>query len=199
MTAIPVGFAEATFVFQCTGRPRQCTWAMGLDISEDPDADPSTIATTVYDAYVGTNDPIAAAHMCAGWSFIGVSVSKMLETGPIVGQSFLTVVGTATNGSVPVNTSVLANKQTALGGRRNRGRAYIPPVWPPEEFVDQAGVMDATRQGQLQGWYDSFFSTLSTSDYTPTLFHQTAPFTPTPITGFVIGTQLATQRRRMRS
>lgn len=199
MTAIPVGFADATFVFQCTGRPRQCTWSMGLDLSSDPSVDPTTVAQTVYDAYVGTNDPVFPAHMCTGWSFVGVSVSKMLETGPIVGQTFDTVVGTASNGPVPVNTSCLATKQTALGGRRNRGRAYIPPVWPPEEDVDQAGVIAPTQLGQLQGWYNSFFSTLSTGPYPPVLFHQSAPFTPTPITGFVIGSQMATQRRRMRS
>jgi hypothetical protein len=199
MAAPPAGFAEVTFIFQLSGRPRQATWGLGIDSANFAEQSPEDIASLAYDAMVDTTAPYLASHMIVGWSFVGVNCVKMLEDGPISGQHLDTVDGTQTGGAVPVNTSVLLTKQTAGGGRRNRGRAYIPPVYPLETNVDGGGVIDGTQVGQLQGWYGAGYDRLVDVELQPVLFHQSAPFTPTVITAFQIGSQMATQRRRMRS
>lgn len=199
MAAPPAGFAEVTFIFQLTGRPRQATWGLGIDSANFAEQSPEDIATLAYAAMTGTTEPYFASHMIVGWSFVGVNCVKMLEDGPISGQHLATLAGSQAGGAVPVNTSVLLTKQTSGGGRRNRGRAYVPPVYPLETNVDGGGVIDGTQVGQLQGWYNNGYDALVLAELQPVLFHQSAPFTPTGITGFLVGSQMATQRRRMRS
>lgn len=199
MASPPAGYAEATFVFQCTGRPRQATWSLGLDDDNFTTNTPTDIAELAWNAFVDTAAPYLASHLLVGWTFLGVSAIKMLEDGPIGGQYLNAVVGTPTTNPMPVNCSVLLTKQTGGGGRRNRGRAYLPPVFPPESVVDQAGVITDAQVTQMQDWYNAAYDNLVLAELQPVLFHQSAPFTPTPITGFFIGSQIATQRRRMRS
>src|SRR4029453_202822 len=52
--------------------------------------------------------------------------------------------GTVGGGSVPPNSAYLLKKTTALGGRKHRGRSYIPGV--PREWVDGAGAMSTPHQ-----------------------------------------------------
>ena len=108
------------------------------------------------------------------------------------------MVGTAASAPLVPNVAILWNKVTALGGRRNRGRAFIPPYAPGEGSVNELGVIVAGVVTATQALYDAAFVAAAGAGYDAVLFHQTAPFTPTPITNFVMQPLVATQRRRLR-
>lgn len=201
MTAIPVGFAEATFIFLRSGAVRQSTWALGFDDANFGTRTPATMAGSFRSAFSDTNlKPYHTENMCGHWSFLGVSVTKMLESGPVVGTSMVTVVGSSAGSEMTPNVAVLINKQTDLGGRRNRGRAFIPPVYPPETNVDAGGIIDGGVVTTMQNTYNAAFGVLIAGEVTPVVFHQSAPFTPTPLQddGLIVQAMVATQRRRLR-
>lgn len=199
MPTIPVGFAEATFVFQCTGRPKVATWSLGIDSEDFSEQTPADIAENVFNAFGTSPGPYQAGLMDISWRWVSVEVTMMYEEGPLVGGFAANRQGTNMAGAPPTNCAVLMNKQTNVGGRRNRGRAFLPPVKPGEADIDPAGVISGTQLTALQTAYDGAFAALPVYNMTPVLFHGSAPFTPTPITGFAIQSIIATQRRRLRS
>lgn len=198
MPSIPAGFCEATLIWNLAGSIKDMTTAIGLDPAADPDADPSQIAEEVYEAATFTGSLVAAGGMGEEWTFSGVSVTKQLESGPITGQFFDSVQGTVTSDGLICNTAVLVTKRTSLGGRRNRGRCYQPPANIAEVNVNAAGVIDGIVVGLENVKWGVFYTRLLTYPWQPVLFHQEAPFTPTEVTGFTVGSLCATQRRRMR-
>ena len=198
MSSPPAGFFEMTAVYQMTTLPRVATWSLGFEDTLIVDPDPVDAANELYSMLIASGRPCTASNMCDTWRFMRVHVTKMLESGPVVGEYGTPVTGTASTQPLTVNTAVLINKTTGLGGRRNRGRMFVPPVKPQEAGVDGTGLISSIELSTLQGLWDSFYGQMITTGYTPQLFHQTAPFTPTPVTGFVVQPMVATQRRRMR-
>lgn len=198
MALIPAGFGEITMILRTDGITRDLTWSVGID-PNDPDASPEDWSENAYTYLTNvTNGLYAAAGMSSKYRLLGVSGVKQMEEGPIIGQYLSTLVGTATALPVPVNTALLVNKNTALGGRRNRGRNYLPPTFPGEDQIDGAGVVANTYVNLTDTKLEYFYDQLVLGVGQPVLFHQSAPFTPTPITGWSTQNQCGTQRRRMR-
>jgi hypothetical protein len=198
MPSIPVGFAEATFIWNLAGKPNDVTYAFGLDHPTFSIYDPAIWAQDLYGFAVGASKPIIPADIQIGWTFQGIQVVKQLEEGQIIGQYLLPVVGTATGGALPPNCAILMRKNSALGGRRNRGRVYLPPIIPGEANVDVLGNLSGSFATDIQTRWNTFRTGAEGDENTLVIFHQTAPFTPTPITGFTVATTIATQRRRLR-
>ena len=70
--------------------------------------------------------------------------------------------GTAPFSAAPANCAQLVRKITAFGGRKNRGRMYLP--WSINEgLVDEIGSIDATftadTQAKLDDWRDAITDT----------------------------------------
>jgi hypothetical protein len=99
---------------------------------------------------------------------------------------------------------MLVRKNTALGGRKNRGRVYVPAGVLPEVGSNQAGFIDVADVAAWQGRWDDWFDAIVAADYNPYLYHQydpdlgELPEVPTAITAFAVQPQIATQRLRMR-
>lgn len=198
MPTIPAGFAEATFIFNVSGKVRDCTWSLGFDVTDFGTLTAFEMADELRAIWTATDCPYVAGQIATGWTFQGVSVTKQLEDGPISAQSLFPVVGTVSVGPLPVNCALLFAKQTTAGGRRNRGRAFVPPVHLSETDINAIGVITADTTS-LQGRYTEAVNDSISSGYQPCLFHQSAPFTPTDVTGLSLSSLIATQRRRMRS
>jgi hypothetical protein len=198
MPATPEGFYEAVFRFQRVGGVRVSTWTLGIDGVGIGAGAPTTLADMLYGFGSDPGGPYAAGAMVGNWQFIGVTCTYMSPTGPIVGEHNETTTGAAVGAPLVPNCALLIKKTTASGGRRNRGRMYVPPVWPPETKVDGDGTIDSAEVATLQSQYDPFFDDLIGADLVPVLFHTESPFTPTPITGFQVQSLMATQRRRLR-
>lgn len=198
MPSIPAGYLESTFLFSLAGSTHQMAWTMGWDDDDFTTDSPTQMATDLYNAYVGTGKPIEAANLVVPWSFLGVRVTKQLESGPLSGEKLTTVTGTAVASPLTPNVCTLWQKLTGEGGRRNRGRAFIPPYAPGESSVDGLGVINSGVVTATQSLYNAFLTAASGSGYSPMLFHSEAPFTPTPIVNFNLQPVVATQRRRLR-
>jgi hypothetical protein len=135
--------------------------------------------------------------MSTQYTFEGVSVTKTVSGLPVLGQHLVAHPGTATLPPCPSNTSLLIKKQTTLGGRKGRGRMFVPPFGVQEVEVDASGFIGSTILGINQGYWSSFLTDLGSDDLDPYLFHSDAT-APSLITGLSIESQVATQRRRMR-
>jgi hypothetical protein len=111
--------------------------------------------------------------------------------------------GERTTGSLPPNCAVLLQKRTGLGGRKNRGRLYMPHS-VPEGAVNEAGIIDsvwvATHNTQAAIWMDRLTNGGGTSTPTPMVVLHSLPSDPlpTPVTQLIAQSTLATQRRRLR-
>lgn len=104
-----------------------------------------------------------------------------------------------------INTALLLRKVTALGGRKNRGRMYIPG--PKETALDAGGFLVGTYLPDQEAAVASYLSGLRATLWfdEPYLFHSydtAAPPVPLPapteITALHFQNRAATQRRRMR-
>lgn len=121
------------------------------------------------------------------------------------------VVGASTADWVSASLAVLIKKTTGLGGKKNRGRTYVP-FWPDSAHIVEPGLLDTAEQTALQAQATAFFNQLVT-DSTPMVIankHYAVPALPArpyvdhvikgaPVTGFNVEQVLATQRRRLRS
>lgn len=115
--------------------------------------------------------------------------------------SVTAAVGTLVGNALPINCSILVKKQTALGGRRNRGRMFFP--CPEESATDPAGVYAPasvtafnvqTAKLLTGGTVHTAFGFLGD----PVVLHETGSQTPAEVTDLVTQSKIATQRRRLR-
>lgn len=199
MPSIPVGYLQATLVWNLTGVTKDITTSIGFDSETFSEDTPTQMATEIYAFFTtGSFGVCSAGQMGQNFTFQGVSVAKQMEEGPLVGTRFQPIVGTLTHQALPANCSSLVTKLTTLGGRRNKGRCYWPVTMAAEGSVDPAGFITPSI---VTGWNTNVATNLSaaaTAGYTPVLFHSEAPFTPTPISALQLKDKIATQRRRLR-
>lgn len=197
---VPEDDATVTMIYTCGGRPKEITWGFGLFGQVTP-IDGQEAADAIYAA--ATDDPstgleiCAATNMVATWHFIGVSVSVMTSTGPLVFQHLETVDGTMSGEACPVNCAILFKKNTALGGRKNRGRCYLPPSNVVEGDIDAIGGIGGDALVDLQAQMNNFLTAVGEADLFPCLHHSDGS-TGTLISSITIEGTIATQRRRMR-
>jgi hypothetical protein len=193
---IPPGYAQAVLKWQLTGDPELMVSTIGYDVSGaggDFNAFADGLAATYYAAF-------GAAGRLSVYTFKGVTLYVGQDgTPPTVYESIVTgAAGTNAGNPPPSNCAMLMRKLTALGGRRGRGRSYLPPFALAETDVTATGaITEAVRSGiesNLTGW-------LVTSRE-PVLLHSDGGLTPapapTPITSIKLDSIIATQRQRMR-
>lgn len=187
---IPVGYGIATYVFTSGFLPYGAVSTMGHSHAL-ASGTPDEKAEELYDLFVAS---------VAGALNVAINVERVIfRQGPqdagLVGEH----VGTATGGDggqmSPPNLCLLVEKHTDLGGRRGRGRMFLPGVSEP--IVDGSGVIAGDYLSDVNGnlglWQDS----LETANLNPVLFHSTET-APTPLTSMSLDPKAATQRRRMR-
>lgn len=195
---IPVGYGQCAIHWRCAGSTKDSISTFGYNPAT---IDPSASAAMLYASLAdGTGDdfPCNAAAMSTDWTYLGVSCTEMDESGPIIGEMFDSIVGTASVLPVPINSAILIRKNTASGGRKNRGRFYIPPLRPDESGVDAMGNMDGDQVTAIQSRWDAAFSAIVDTSSLPMVILHSAAGTPTVVTSLSVQTRLATQRRRMR-
>lgn len=115
-----------------------------------------------------------------------------------------TTAGSASNQTLPPNCSLILNKGTNRGGRRGRGRMFIPWVLD-ETSVDEAGIINPTMMGIFATAATDFLNQLS-SDLGPTLatpmvvLHSegsSAPGSPSLVVSLTPSNLIGSQRRRL--
>lgn len=197
---IPVGAKEATWVFSVVGNDHSITHSIGIiDVDVITPRTNAELANLIKTNWSGTGAPYAASNMPTDYRLQNVTVSEMQVDGPISATSTGIVVGTGGQAPVPINCSLLVTKNTGVGGRRNKGRMYLPPFLPGESQVDPNGELDSGVAATIQGQIDVAVAADVVDDIGYQLYHQTGDQTPTAVTELSLANQIATQRRRMRN
>lgn len=120
----------------------------------------------------------------------------------IVESDLVAIPGTSAGAKLPQNCAALVKKRTGLGGRKNRGRVYIPNVLNEAEVSD-TGVITGSTVVNFQTYADQWFVNVTGTvgglyPATPMVILHRDGSAPTAVTQLVMDPVLATQRRRLR-
>lgn len=194
---VPPGFASVRVIFGLDGKPDPMMVTFGVRLTAGV-SDPEDVADEIHLDWVAA---FAPAELDANYAVVGVSVTLGQDGGPGPTGDNTTRSGGARAGSAPPpNCCVLVRKRTALGGRRNRGRMYLPAGYLLEGDVDENGGIAAGALTTLQASTDAFrVAVLGGTNYDAmVILHSAAPTTPTVITSTPVDNTIATQRQRLR-
>lgn len=207
MTTIPAGFGQATFTFSGSGVPNGA--AVTLGFSNTTVLSAAAICTQIRLNFETNIMPPLVQNT-------GL-LSVLVKLGPnSTGQSAVqgsTVAGSDLSAQAPANVAYLIHKTTAGGGRRGRGRMFLPGV--DETDVDQTGLIAAGKITALNNAFTNFALELVADATPPFLLHEPATTwvlvngqprrvptgaapVPTAITSWATDSRVATQRRRQR-
>lgn len=192
---LPAGYGQARILFRGISATSDSVVTFGY--KQTATEDPAEHAEAFYNALVVTGGPFVVSAFTSAYTFTGVYCTWMTETGPLVGEFLQPITGTNTLQAVPANCAFLLRKSTALGGRKGRGRAYLPPIWIAEGSIGPTGAIAGADATTVLNKWNAFKTALTTAGFDLRLIH-TEAIIPTLITAFSVDTTLATQRRRMR-
>jgi hypothetical protein len=120
-----------------------------------------------------------------------------------------TVVGARNISSPPPQVCALIRKNTNVGGRKNRGRTYIPGVFSSGEMTDNGNLMSGVK-ANIQTAASALLANLSALSIDMVVVNKTLVVDPTThkpyvtaithsvnVTSYVVEASCATQRRRL--
>lgn len=211
---VPEGFAHVAVRHgPDAGLPTACLWTFGVKLEAGAPATPAALGAEIATLIAGTT---IEGQMSSTQAIRGVYVKfGPDETGPSA-EYLTTIEGTLSGEAYAPNAAVLVKKSTALGGRRGRGRMFIPGLH--ESQVSIGGTLASGVQTAWASVMDAIFSGLATNDTPMYLLHaptgkwgisttgqprwipgspSTAP-APTEVTSLTVDGKVATQRRRLR-
>jgi len=194
---IPETFYQAVFRWSLSGDPEEMVSTLGFDYTGAGTVE--DVASDVYNMATATGSITESAAILTDWTFVGTTVYLQGPAGLVVGIHNDPIGGVGGGAfSPPNNCAVLVQKRTAIAGQRHRGRFFLPPFTTVEGGITPTGTYTTTEYSAINARVQEFFVQCNSGDYTPVLLHSDGG-TPTPITAYVLDTQIATQRRRMRS
>lgn len=200
---IPPGFAQLSIPMRHTGLSRAAVVTFGIEYSE-ADTPYANILDWVLQQWGET---------------LGATVDSEVTQGPIEGRFGVTggepigIVGTDTFTSIsvdarpPAQVALLIKKSTNRGGRRGRGRMFLP--WAVNETsVSELGVVEAGTLSDFQDAADAFLLAIGTAsgeDGPNPMFllhvqsdeQSTTPGVPNVVSALEVQALVATQRRRL--
>lgn len=219
---IPAGMGQANIRLLATNDPQPMYTTLGVRPLVPP-LDMGA-AQHVYEAFIQSMMANVAAEVQCSGVILRVrqddGTDQVFEFVPVSNK-----VGTAPGNAAPNNTAYIFEKLTQRGGKRGRGRMFVPGI--PEGQVDAAGNIVAAYASGVQTNLNTFYANLIGNPVgipgdavQPVLFHgntttttRSAPGTnprtvtittgapgpaPDDITGFALDPRVGTQRRRLR-
>jgi hypothetical protein len=187
---IPEGYCQLHFASR-TGGQKEVTFALAFNLLDPTPVD----LEAAYDAYATFGGAI-------GWGVDITMTAVRSETGtadpaePILEEFTGSATGSGSTAFSPPQVSFLVKKRSAVGGRKNRGRVFIPHV--RESVVDFRGDVESSYRSGCQDAFDDFVTAVGAAiEVTDDVILHTNPAdTPTPITSYSWESKVATQRRR---
>lgn len=194
---IPTGHALIRNIWTLDGDPEPMISTIGVEVVAPWDVE--EVAEAAYNAFTSSFE---ADDLGSEYTYQGVSVTMgpVPGTGPTA-EHIEPVQGTSVQLRPPSNLAVLIRKVTALGGRQNRGRMFLPAGYIAEGNVDSRGFLSTALVEALQEDADDYWTALDgdpLDTMNPVILHTDPGDAPTPITALRVQTLAATQRRRMR-
>lgn len=191
--SIPPGFAEIIIPMDCSLSTHVATVSFGVDWSGSVGSEVATLGT-ILAAWGGAFAPLQDNSVTIGpvHAIIGQ------DGEPTSADGVGTVTGGVSASSLPANVAVLVQKHTSTGGRRGRGRFYVP--WAlTGSAANEAGVIDSSVLATLRTAASDFLDALEGTANMQVLHSpgiSTAP-EPSPVTSLSVASMVATQRRRL--
>jgi hypothetical protein len=191
----PPGYSSVSVQLQKAGMTRPSYITFGVDHSG---TDPAAVATAVNNAIVYAGSLVSILDNSVTIPAIRVSMGTDGSTDIVHVGTFATV-GAATLSSLPPNCAVLVHKGTARGGRRGRGRLFLPWCVAITD-VDEAGIIATSAMTSRQNAMNAFLTQLAVQTVPMVLIHDqglTAPGAPDLVTYLNVDKLISTQRRRL--
>lgn len=198
---IPTGFAQVLLpiTHALSSRSALVTW--GIDISSA-----GGDYVQVADDMVGVFETAWGTEMDSQATY-GPATLRVGQDGgdPLSIEGSQTETGAETAAMQPPNVALLVKKSSATGGRKGRGRMYIPWVLQ-DAAVDDVGIIGGASLTTYQGDATAFLSDLElgtsgTYDTPMVILHDTsgagAEPAPSVVTGLLVDSMVANQRRRL--
>lgn len=201
----PIGFGEVTARMTLTGDAEEMNCVFGIDLTGTGpfgQSDADAISVSVAD--------FLTTCMAPQYTYDGLTVAQGAAGGDIFWESTDGAgPGTLGANALTQNVASLFKKATASGGRRNRGRMFVPG--PAETTVDAAGNWDPAVLASLNTAAETFLDELIALNYRMVILHPARPAPPvkpppaaideappTEVTTLILDPRIATQRRRLR-
>lgn len=186
MTIIPEGYGQATIFFSGAGAPLGAATTFGFANPTDKGA--AQLANNVEASWVTAMIPKMSSAL--------TQYQVQIKLGPndegATAENNDVNVGTAAATAVSPNVAWLVDKVTALGGRRHKGRMFVPGL--VEGDVSASGII--TGSG-YQTAVDDLYDFLVADDINMVILHNSVG-TPTPVTSLSSNAKVGTLRRRLR-
>lgn len=193
--ATPPGFGDISVEMTYTAFPRSSFITFGVDPT---DTDPIIVGTKVAESMALVGSVLDLIDNAVTVAAIHVAL------GTDGGEDLHAVVPRTDSGrsaavNSPNNCAVLVHKRTARGGRRGRGRLYLP--WSVQEAaVDENGVILSSNVTTMQGKCNTWLTDMGTRGVPMVVLHSeglTAEGPPNSVTSLVVDGIVGTQRRRL--
>lgn len=202
---VPVNFAEVTVNISLDGdaEPMNCVFGIMSPLAVNwTQQDADDLSSIVGDFFQSC--------MAPQYTYDGITIAVGDASGDVYFESVQNAgPGTLGANALTQNVASLFKKSTASGGRRNRGRMFIPG--PAETTVDAAGSWDSVVRDTLNGEAVTFLASLAAINNNMVILHPARPAPepkpvpeaipeapPTEVTSLVLDPRVATQRRRLR-
>lgn len=199
---IPPGFGQASIEIRNGGDPSPWYITHGVDLSFMNGA-PEAACETIALAFAQTiGGGLSDTSTITG---VRLVIGEDAEDNLVVFTPF-DFPGESSAEKLPQNCALLIDKTSASGGRRNRGRMFVPNVLG-DTSVNNVGVIDGAVLTDIQTFCNQWFTNLEDGfeDTPPTpmvILHNSIGAgvqpAPTPVTGLRAQGVISTQRRRLR-
>lgn len=191
-TPIPDNYGIATVVYTLTATGEEMVTTFGFHNTGLNTAD--VAASDISDVWIASFTP---ATTLDSYTYTELKVLEKLGGSLLSGLFTSGAAGTVNAKPVPPAVAVRCTKNTALAGRKWRGRMFLPPAMIAEANVNNAGVIDSTTLDSIQTKCDDLLTGLADAGYPMYLLHHDLS-TPTPVTTLQVRNHVGTQRRRQR-
>lgn len=160
---------------------------------------PSTLDEGLVDAVA----PLVTGQLSAGLFLTSIRLvfGTATPSEPIVRDIPAGVFGVANSG-IPFNSAYLVQKRTVQGGRRNRGRLFLPGV--VDSAIGDNGVLTPSAQEDLQDAVDLWITETEAAwvaegatEVYPCILHADGVGAPPVVEQFSVSGKIGTQRRRL--
>lgn len=190
------GYADCSYELRQAGLTRPAYVTFGVDPTS---TDPAAIATSLFNAYTAAGSLKSLFDNTVTMTAVRVSLGTDGTGDLVYVMSTSDVGGGGPWSTLPPNCAALIHKTTARGGRRGRGRMYLPWVLQ-ESLVDEAGIILASTVTSITNGVNIWVTRLATETTPLVLLHgpgKTGTPAPDVVTSVRCDPLLATQRRRL--
>jgi hypothetical protein len=190
---IPPGFAQVNMLFGGDALPRKAQVVFGVE--PDPTKDTVLeVATGVVNAWEAVNS--IRSQTDDNVVLEGIRVKFGPNATGLDGTIGYSKAGSFATAGVTPQVAILVRKNTALGGRSNKGRMFLPGLG--EAAVEASGQIITSSLTNWQTAVDIFLAGLGTELVPMVLLHNATEQAPTPVTSLSVQSLVASQRRRIR-